>query len=221
MGEPHRLRHAAGVVDVAPRAAGPLLRQSRAVVVELQGDAHDVEPLRGQQGGHGRAVDAARHRHDDPRLGGRLVEPEPVARGEDTVGHDAFSFNYTGMRNECAAVFPVCFTRDKGAPAMVPPVDKLGLAIMYLKKVEGARTALLPNGRIITRADLPSPGTRRWVASRKAAVVAGVEAGLVTRDWAIATYGLSGEELDSWLDLSRSHGAHGLRTTALKRYRQP
>ena len=92
---------------------------------------------------------------------------------------------------------------------------------MYLKKVEGARIAPMPDGTIITRADLPPPRTKRWVASRKAAVVAGVESGLVTRDWAIATYGLSGEELDSWLDLSRSHGSDGLRTTALKKYRQP
>jgi hypothetical protein len=92
---------------------------------------------------------------------------------------------------------------------------------MYLKKVEGARTATLPNGGIVTRADLPPADTRRWVASRKAAVVAGVVSGLVTREWALATYGLSGEELDSWVDLSRSHGANGLRATALKRYRQP
>ncbi len=90
---------------------------------------------------------------------------------------------------------------------------------MYLKKVEGARTASLPDGRVMTRADLPDPGTRRWVASRKAAVVQGVEAGLVTRDWAIAAYGLSGEELDAWVALSRAHGANGLRTTALKKYR--
>ena len=90
---------------------------------------------------------------------------------------------------------------------------------MYLKKVEGARTASLPDGRVITRADLPDPKTRRWVASRKAAVVQGVESGLITRDWAIEAYGLSGEELDAWVNLSRVHGRHGLRTTALKRYR--
>ena len=90
---------------------------------------------------------------------------------------------------------------------------------MYLKKVDGVRTATLPDGRVITRADLPDPGTRRWVASRKAAVVQGVEAGLVSRDWAIETYGLSGEEFDAWVSLSRAHGSHGLRTTALKKYR--
>ena len=91
---------------------------------------------------------------------------------------------------------------------------------MYLKRVEGARTASLPDGRVITRADLPEPGTRRWVASRKAAVVAGVEAGLVTREWAVATYGLSDEEFDSWVALSGAHGPHGLRATALKKYRR-
>lgn len=91
---------------------------------------------------------------------------------------------------------------------------------MYLKRVEGARTASLPDGRVITRADLPEPGTRRWVASRKAAVVAGVTAGLVTRDWAIETYGLSEEEFDSWVALASAHGAYGLRTTALKKYRR-
>ena len=70
---------------------------------------------------------------------------------------------------------------------------------MYLKKVEGARTVALPGGRVMSRADLPDPRTRRWVASRKAAVVAGVESGLVSREWAIATYALSEEEFDSWI----------------------
>lgn len=92
---------------------------------------------------------------------------------------------------------------------------------MYLKRVDGARTATLPDGTVLTRADLPAAGTRRWVASRKAAVVKGVEAGLITRDWALETYGLSEEELDSWAALSRAHGDDGLRTTALKKYRRP
>ena len=91
---------------------------------------------------------------------------------------------------------------------------------MYIKKVSGARTAALPDGRVMTRADLPDPRTRRWVASRKAAVVQGVEVGLVSRDWAISTYRLSSEEFDNWVVLSRQHGLEALRTTALKRYRQ-
>ena len=92
---------------------------------------------------------------------------------------------------------------------------------MYLKKVDGARTASLPDGRVMTRADLPPAGTTRWVASRKAAVVQGVEAGLVSREWAIETYALSAEELDGWVAMSRAHGSNGLRTTALRKYRHP
>jgi hypothetical protein len=52
---------------------------------------------------------------------------------------------------------------------------------MYLKKIDGPRAVTLANGTIMTRADLPSADTRRWVASRKAAVVKAVESGLITR----------------------------------------
>jgi hypothetical protein len=48
MGKAHLLGHAAGVVDVAARAAGALLGQRRAVIVELQGDAHHVIAFLGQ-----------------------------------------------------------------------------------------------------------------------------------------------------------------------------
>ena len=49
---------------------------------------------------------------------------------------------------------------------------------MYRKKIQGPRAVTLPDGSIMTRADLPPPETRRWVASRKAAVVRGVVHGL-------------------------------------------
>lgn len=72
----------------------------------------------------------------------------------------------------------------------------------------------------MTRADLPPANTLRWVASRKAAVVKAVASGLVTRDWALSTYSLSEEELESWSSAVLQHGEAALRTTALKRYRQ-
>ena len=50
--------HAAGVVDVAPGAAGAAPGRSAARVVELQGCADDLVALLG----HHRAVDAAGHR---------------------------------------------------------------------------------------------------------------------------------------------------------------
>lgn len=92
---------------------------------------------------------------------------------------------------------------------------------MYLRKVEGPRSVTLPDGTIITRADLPPADTRRWVASRKAIVVRAVAAGLVTRELAQTTYGLSEEEFAEWETAVNEHGVAGLRVTALKQYRQP
>lgn len=53
---------------------------------------------------------------------------------------------------------------------------------MYLKKVEGPRAVTLPDGSVMSRADLPPADTVRWVASRKAAVVRGVVYGLITQE---------------------------------------
>jgi hypothetical protein len=92
---------------------------------------------------------------------------------------------------------------------------------MYLKKIDGPRAVTLPDGRVMTRADLPEPGTERWVASRKAAVVRALRHGLMSRDEAIAAYGLSEEELDAWRDAVDQHGEAALKATALQRYRQP
>ncbi|MFO7856126.1 MAG: DUF1153 domain-containing protein [Paracoccaceae bacterium] len=76
-----------------------------------------------------------------------------------------------------------------------------------------------PDGMRLTREDLPSPGTRRWVARRKAAVVAAVNGGLLSEAEACRLYGLSEEELDSWRSAVARHGVNALRTTALQRYR--
>ena len=51
---------------------------------------------------------------------------------------------------------------------------------MFLKRVDGPRQVTLPDGSILTRADLPPADTRRWVASRKAIVVKAVVFGLIT-----------------------------------------
>jgi hypothetical protein len=53
---------------------------------------------------------------------------------------------------------------------------------MFLKKVDGPRAITLPDGSVITLADLPPQNTRRWVASRKAAVVRGVIYGLISEE---------------------------------------
>ncbi|NRP11955.1 hypothetical protein XMM379_001870 [Aliiroseovarius sp. xm-m-379] len=92
---------------------------------------------------------------------------------------------------------------------------------MYLKKVEGPRSVTLPDGTIMSRADLPSAKTRRWVASRKSAVVKGIAYGLIGEDEAMKLYGLSKEELQEWQTALKSHGEAALRVTALQKYRQP
>jgi len=92
---------------------------------------------------------------------------------------------------------------------------------MYLKKIDGKRAVTLPNGKVMTRADLPPADTRRWVASRKAAVVRAVVSGLISKNEAKSLYSLSEEEIDGWIDAVSEHGLDALKTTALKKYRQP
>ena len=92
---------------------------------------------------------------------------------------------------------------------------------MYLKKVDGPRAVTLNDGSIMTRADLPPPDTRRWVASRKAAVVRGVVYGLITQSEAQHLYRVSAEEFQSWISAIAEHGEDALKTTSLKKYRQP
>ncbi len=90
---------------------------------------------------------------------------------------------------------------------------------MYLRKVDGPRAVTLPDGSRMTRADLPAPETRRWVASRKAAVVRAVCHGLVSEREVLDLYGLSPEELAEWTAAVARHGEAALRATALQRYR--
>ena len=88
---------------------------------------------------------------------------------------------------------------------------------MYLRKVQGPRSVTLPDGRVMTRADLPPKSTRRWVASRKHAVVRAVVHGLITQAEAQEEYGISPEEFRLWLDAVARHGEAGLKVTGAKK----
>jgi hypothetical protein len=92
---------------------------------------------------------------------------------------------------------------------------------MYLRKVDGPRSVSLPDGTVMTRADLPPKSTRRWVASRKAAVVRAVGSGLISRASALEMYQLSDDEFTEWQTAVATHGEAALKATALQRYRQP
>jgi len=71
----------------------------------------------------------------------------------------------------------------------------------------------------MTLDDLPSVKTKRWVIRRKAKVVAGVRAGLLSLDEACRRYHLSIDEFLSWQRQLDDHGLEGLRVTRLKKYR--
>jgi hypothetical protein len=90
---------------------------------------------------------------------------------------------------------------------------------MYIRRIKGPHSVTLPDGSVMTRADLPDPKTRRWVASRKAAVVRAVDHGLITEAEARETWDLSEEELAEWREAVVRHGVAALRATALQRYR--
>ena len=90
---------------------------------------------------------------------------------------------------------------------------------MYLKKIDGPRTVSLPDGTSMTRADLPPAKTRRWVASRKAAVVRAVRYGLLTESEALETYSLSSEEFSSWIRAVDTFGERALKATTIQRFR--
>jgi hypothetical protein len=76
-----------------------------------------------------------------------------------------------------------------------------------------------PDGSPLTIADLPAPGTTRWVIRRKAEVVAAVRGGLLSIEEACNHYMLTVEELLAWQRSIDRHGLAGLRTTRLQQYR--
>lgn len=92
---------------------------------------------------------------------------------------------------------------------------------MYLKKVDGPRAVTLADGTVMTQADLPPRNTRRWVASRKAAVVRGVVYNLISKGEALDRYQLSDDEFMEWVRAVTEHGEAALKATAVQKYRQP
>jgi hypothetical protein len=72
----------------------------------------------------------------------------------------------------------------------------------------------------LTIADLPTPGTKRWVIRRKAEIVAAVRGGLLSLEEAGGRYKLTVDELRSWERSYDAYGLAGLRSTRFQEYRQ-
>src|SRR5215210_4065094 len=112
-------------------------------------------------------------------------------------------------------------------PAHVVLTGLHDLPPVFLSCVDGlmmtspvlARRVLAPDGTVLTLANLPSPDAQRWVASRKAIVVAAVRGGLLSMSEACARYRLTTEEFLNWQTQVDRNGLHGLRTTRIQEYR--
>src|SRR4029077_20294924 len=77
-----------------------------------------------------------------------------------------------------------------------------------------------PDGRRLRLADLPTPGTKRWVIRRKAEVVAAVRGGLLSLEEACNRYALNSEELMSWQRRLDRFGVAGLGMPRMQFYLQ-
>lgn len=76
-----------------------------------------------------------------------------------------------------------------------------------------------PDGSPMTLADLPPPGTKRWVIRRKAEVAAAVRGGLISLEDACTRYTLTVEEFLAWQRAIDRFGLAGLRATRVQQYR--
>jgi hypothetical protein len=76
-----------------------------------------------------------------------------------------------------------------------------------------------PLGERMTRDDLPPRNTMRWIARRKAEVVAAVNGGLLTVREACERYDLTLEEFASWQRAVEREGLSGLRISRAQFYR--
>jgi len=85
--------------------------------------------------------------------------------------------------------------------------------------IERPKAIIGPTGTRLTLDDLPPPHTRRWVARRKAEVVAAVRDGLLTFEEACQRYNISNEEFLSWERAIEKHGLGGLRVTRIQDFR--
>ncbi len=100
-----------------------------------------------------------------------------------------------------------------------PVGETNGSCLMSDVQTRPKATVIGPSGRPLSLDSLPPPDTRRWVARRKAEVVAAVRGGLLTLEEACRRYNLTPEEFTSWERAIDRHGLNGLRVTRLQEFR--
>jgi hypothetical protein len=91
--------------------------------------------------------------------------------------------------------------------------------IMFEYANSRAARIIGPCREVLTRDSLPPPDTSRWVASRKAQVVAAVQGGLLSIDEVLRRYNLSLAEYYSWQHAMDRSGVAGLSQASLQHER--
>ena len=84
-----------------------------------------------------------------------------------------------------------------------------------------AKHAARPDAGVLPLPKLPPANTRRWMARRKAEVIAAVHGGLLTMAEACRRYSLSAEEFLEWERHYKQDGLEGLRASARPLARDP
>ncbi len=82
-----------------------------------------------------------------------------------------------------------------------------------MRHVTAKHVVVGPDGNVLTPLNLPPATTVRWVARRKAEVIAAVHGGLLTMAEACRRYNLSSEEFLEWERHYKEHGLEGLRAS--------
>jgi hypothetical protein len=194
--------------------AGADIRDARAAVVKLQRDSDRLAAGLGAKCcNHGR-IDAAGHGDDDPAAG---------------FGQDEAVFGRWAGKNAGHGCGLYCTTRSSrlnhfvtqgvSGAAVLTAVELRKQRVTMSGQAAARRSVPGPAEEVMTLADLPPADTRRWVARRKAQVLAAIKAGLIERAEARLRYAISEEELRLWERAVDCAGVPGLRVTRVQIYR--
>jgi hypothetical protein len=111
-------------------------------------------------------------------------------------------------------------TGDVGSGVMIEPSPPSPDGFMEPAPISRSGSEQYTAARSSCVVDLPPADTKRWVARRKAAVIAGLRAGAITTEQAYQRYALSEEELLGWQHAFEADGMRGLRVTRLRGQRR-
>jgi hypothetical protein len=90
---------------------------------------------------------------------------------------------------------------------------------MYIRRIKGPHSVTLPDGSIMTRADLPDPTDPALGRQPQGRRGARRRSRPDHRNRGAGDLGPVGEELAAWREAVVRHGVAALRATALQRYR--